>query len=1003
MRNILLISALVLVAPFVIYSQATSLLTKFSTESLMMPTGGEFSRHRTGVLAVSPLDFEDGSRLRLELFNDVSCDVRLERRPVTHPAGNLDVYWGTSGDPAWSHLPWYRNVVLVINRSTGRLILYAIISGRTFLVTSMADQDHYDIYQSAAMDQEMSWACSDTGGSAGFRTGKVSVGAGCSERDSSGTYVVDVFFSYCHEAEAAVGDIYAHAAAQAEVVNQCLSNSLVNNVYLRAVDLAVRDNWTGLIADALLPNLDLYETEMEAVGADILADFQTYKPSVSNSGGWAYTPGRTNSNWVRLPNVLSHEWAHNTGSGHCGGRVSPYAAGYNNGNVGTIMCRSYFVENSNFYSNPSITDAMGVPIGDALTADNARSIRERASVISGYRTHLIPFDEQDTGDCPDGLPDGVYYIRNAATGQYLTASSVGDPGDLLTLSGTNAALKDGWEVHHFGQGRTMIYNRAGNTAITVVDSSTFVGQQIGLRTSEGSDDQLFYLLPAGNNGNYFIRAGINALSLTVDQNNTEEGDTVWQDQLDGSAFDEWGFIPVMDAPPVVSVSTTATTTPCSNSATGMAIVTVAGDSNPGILWETGSSNDTLFDLVSGNYELTVTSGGSSYFVTANVRTRAAMFVELDIVRATQLQGGSVAITNVANGTGPFTYAWSDGDATDSVRHNLEAGDYTVTVTNAVGCWEARNVRVAKSLAIGEYYMQHVASGLFAVEGEPNVVLTDCPTGNSRARWQSTDEGGIITKLRNVQSGRVVSASNSGPGTRLITSPDNNSRFHKYGMIAVGADTWRLRHQVEGMFTSATNATVGSSLTLEEQLSGEADEWRFLPAFNCASLPVNLLSFTGTVRSKSNLLRWSTVSESGNAGFYVQRSTNGISFTDLGFMPGAERSSDRLDYEFSDELPLPGTALYRLRQVDLDGTETISTIVTLTRTDEVTWSVYPNPLRSGAQLTVSLLLVDLSVYDLSGRLMQRIHQRNFTLGSLPAGIYLLRNEADGTVRRLVKLE
>ncbi len=45
--------------------------------------------------------------------------------------------------------------------------------------------------------------------------------------------------------------------------------------------------------------------------------------------------------------------------------------------------------------------------------------------------------------------------------------------------------------------------------------------------------------------------------------------------------------------------------------------------------------------------------------------------------------GSIS-TNVSGGTGPFTYAWSNGSATSGIS-NLTAGTYSVTVTDANGC------------------------------------------------------------------------------------------------------------------------------------------------------------------------------------------------------------------------------------------------------------------------------------------------------------------------------
>ena len=96
----------------------------------------------------------------------------------------------------------------------------------------------------------------------------------------------------------------------------------------------------------------------------------------------------------------------------------------------------------------------------------------------------------------------------------------------------------------------------------------------------------------------------------------------------------------------------------------------------------------------------------------------------------------------------------------------------------------------------------------------------------------------------------------------------------------------------------------------------------------APLPIQLMSFqasalagTGSVK-----LTWATASEIKNYGFYVQRSGFPSSgFTDLpgGFVSGSGTSTAMKLYSWIDQNPLPGTNYYRLKQVDLDGSSSVS--------------------------------------------------------------------------------
>lgn len=87
----------------------------------------------------------------------------------------------------------------------------------------------------------------------------------------------------------------------------------------------------------------------------------------------------------------------------------------------------------------------------------------------------------------------------------------------------------------------------------------------------------------------------------------------------------------------------------------------------------------------------------------------------------------------------------------------------------------------------------------------------------------------------------------------------------------------------------------------------------------------------------SLRHWETEEETDNAGFYVERAGT-AAFTEIGFVPAGIGS-----YYFVDEAPLSGQNFYRLRQVDLDGTVSYSTTVSMTILEEL-W-IYPVPART----------------------------------------------------------
>ena len=113
-----------------------------------------------------------------------------------------------------------------------------------------------------------------------------------------------------------------------------------------------------------------------------------------------------------------------------------------------------------------------------------------------------------------------------------------------------------------------------------------------------------------------------------------------------------------------------------------------------------------------------------------------------------------------------------------------------------------------------------------------------------------------------------------------------------------------------------------------QLQGSAGQ----PAVRseATKLPVELTDFTARRDGDAIRLRWQTASETKNAGFEVQRCVEGL-WTPLGFAEGRGTTTEAQTYRFTDgNLPYAATgAVYRLRQVDTDGTETLSETVAIT--------------------------------------------------------------------------
>lgn len=142
------------------------------------------------------------------------------------------------------------------------------------------------------------------------------------------------------------------------------------------------------------------------------------------------------------------------------------------------------------------------------------------------------------------------------------------------------------------------------------------------------------------------------------------------------------------------------------------------------------------------------------------------------------------------------------------------------------------------------------------------------------------------------------------------------------------------------------------------------------------LPVTLVSFTAKNNKGDVLLKWVTASEINNKGFFVERSLDGKSFTDIAFVKGAGNTIQVMQYSLTDASAFikssAQTLYYRLRQVDLNGKQSISPIA-IVQQEELNegndLQVYPNPFTNNINIKLHADVasqVALVVFDLSGR-------------------------------------
>jgi len=273
------------------------------------------------------------------------------------------------------------------------------------------------------------------------------------------------------------------------------------------------------------------------------------------------------------------------------------------------------------------------------------------------------------------------------------------------------------------------------------------------------------------------------------------------------------------------------------------------------------------------------------------------------------------------------------------------------------------------------------------------------------------------------------------GTGAITNPSNNSTYTASANWSskgtqLGSSGYYCIYNGTGNSIVISNTTALTQYTIQvfEYNNASGHEQYYTSTAtgnpsNATSLPVELASFTAAALNNSAALAWKTATEKNNYGFEIERRVVGSAsqWFKIGFVAGNGTSSKEHTYSFADANVSSGTYVYRLKQIDNDGTYKYSGEAEVTITMPTVFALnqnYPNPFNPTTTISFTLAqdgYTTLKIYDVLGKEVATLvngemkagvqNTITFDASKLSSGVYFsrLQNSGSTQIKKLVLMK
>lgn len=369
--------------------------------------------------------------------------------------------------------------------------------------------------------------------------------------------------------------------------------------------------------------------------------------------------------------------------------------------------------------------------------------------------------------------------NGAANGSAILSVSGGTPGYTYAWTGTASidSTASGLSGGNYsvtvtdqnGCTQTTLITIAEPAAIVLLSNSIDVScfgianGQASVNASGGVPGYTYSWLPSGGSNANATGLSPGNYSVTV---------------TDATGCTSGSTISISQPTPLNALLNSTNAVSCFGSNDGSASITVSGGT-PGYSYTwlpSGGSSASAGGLTAGNYSVQISdANGCTESINVVIAEPALLTSSGSVINNVSCQGGSNGSAQVtaSGGTAPYTYQWSPQGGTAAQASGLNAGNYTVVVTDANNCTSTVTVTMAEPTLLAVNLQNTTNISCFggsngsiqvaAAGGTPGYTYTWSPSGGNLASASGLTAGNYSVLISD-QNGCTVTA------TATLTEP-----------------------------------------------------------------------------------------------------------------------------------------------------------------------------------------------------------------------------------------